>query len=181
MKLIPFSTNKYTSDTHFMVDDDDYDRVRQYKWRAKTPRYNENSKIYATRHARRSEMDLGSPTAVDLHRFILNIHMRYAHEFEQVDHINGNALDNRKENLRICSRHTNLRNRRDNTKIGMGLWGATYNKGLKTKEKKWQANFHFKGKTYMVGYFKTEIEAHDAARLRYEEVTGKEITTIHRG
>jgi hypothetical protein len=173
MKLIPFRTNNYTSDTHFAVDDDDFDLVSKSQWRCKcntgsnhvTPQY------HVSRKATAEEKKNGAPTEISLHRFVMGVGLKYAKKDEEVDHINRNQFDNTKANLRICTRHTNQRNKGNNSRVGFGLWGATFNKALK-RDKKWQANFHIKGKTYMVGYFATEKEAHERAATRYEEITG---------
>jgi hypothetical protein len=103
----------------------------------------------------------------------MGVGLKYAKPNEEVDHINRNTFDNTKANLRICTKHVNQRNKGNNSKVGFGLWGATFNKNLK-HDRKWQANFHIKGKTYMVGYFYTEVEAHECAAMRYKEITGND-------
>ena len=58
--------------------------------------------------------------AVHLHRFILN-----APEDKEVDHKNGNGLDNRRLNLRLCSHAENMQNRKthkNNTSGHKGIW-----------------------------------------------------------
>jgi hypothetical protein len=56
-----------------------------------------------------------------------------------VDHINGNGLDNRRCNLRICTRQENARNRRKHAD------GKSRFLGVYLRGKKWQA---FVGHTY---------------------------------
>jgi hypothetical protein len=173
MKLIPFNTNSYTSDNHFMVDDDDFDSVSKFKWRCKltTTKKHLTQQYDVRRKATAEERKNGAPNEVLLHRFVMGVGLKYANKDEEVDHINRNPFDATKANLRICTKHTNQRNKGNNSKVGFGLWGATFNKKIKN-DKKWQANFHIKGKTYMVGYFATELEAHTRAAARYEEITG---------
>lgn len=77
-----------------LIDDCDYEKVMRWKWYAKA----EGSRHYAV--TVRSPMQR-------MHRMILN-----AKPEQVVDHINGNGLDNRRENLRICSREENAKNRR---------------------------------------------------------------------
>src|ERR1035437_8411253 len=172
MELIPFPSNIHTADTHFAVDDDDYEKISQFGWRVggdnkdrKTPQFR------VERSARKSEKDAGSPGTILLHRFIMGVGLKYAIPNEEVDHINRNAFDCRKSTLRICTKHTNQRNKGNNSKMGYGLWGATFNKAIKNPLKQWQANFHMKKKTYMVGNFASETEAHEAALRRYKEIT----------
>ncbi len=82
----------------------------------------------------------------------------------EADHINGNTLDNRRSNLRICTRGQNQRNRRGN------LNGTSKYKGVsfKNENKKWVAQIGFK-KNMFIGYYKTEIEA----ALAYNEAAKK--------
>lgn len=80
-----------------IVDKDDESLLRKYTWCARTCR----PKPYPY------AWDKGARGHVHLHRLIVG-----AKPGEFVDHINGNVLDNRKTNLRICDRQQNARNRR---------------------------------------------------------------------
>lgn len=73
-----------------------------------------------------------------------------------VDHANGDTLDNRKANLRICTNAENLRNRRKERNSTSGFKGA-YPSG-----KKWISRICYNGKTYQLGRFDTPEEAHAA-------------------
>ena len=70
----------------------------------------------------------------------------------EVDHINGNPLDNRKSNLRHVTRSENNINRK-NTK---GYW--------RTASNKWQAYIGKNHKKYRLGTFDTEQEAKQARK-----------------
>lgn len=74
---------------------------------------------------------------------------------KQIDHINGNRSDNRICNLRDVSNRENQLNRKEhrNGKI----IGFSYVK----EKKKYKAQICINKKQYYLGYYKTEIEAHE--------------------
>ncbi|WP_143004434.1 HNH endonuclease [Halomonas shengliensis] len=75
---------------------------------------------------------------------------------EQVDHINGDKLDNRRENLRICSHADNMKNRKTHRNNGSGF------KGVYPDRNKWRAKITVNGKVHRLGTFETPAEAHGA-------------------
>lgn len=108
-----------------LVDEADYEKASRYKWYLlKTPWAN-----YAA-----GKID---NKTVYLHRFVTN-----PSKNKQVDHINGNGLDNRQSNLRICSSAQNSRNTKPrknssgykgvtrfvDTKTGILYWWVRVNK-----------------------------------------------------
>jgi hypothetical protein len=72
-----------------------------------------------------------------------------------IDHINGDSFDNRISNLRDVSSQKNQWNRKSHR--NGRLQGTTYNKGLKL----WSARITINKKRIFLGWFKTEIEAHN--------------------
>ena len=72
-----------------------------------------------------------------------------------IDHINMNVLDNRKENLRKCTKSENARNtekRKDNTSGAKGVcWSA--------EKRKWRVTITVDKKTLHVGYFNNKNQA----------------------
>jgi HNH endonuclease len=80
-----------------LIDDEDFDRVSRYKWRAAS-RKGGNLYVSATSQVYPATHQL-------MHRFILK-----AKEDQIIDHINGNVLDNRRQNLRFCTSSENALN-----------------------------------------------------------------------
>jgi hypothetical protein len=88
-----------------------------------------------------------------LHRAIIQ-----AKPEETVDHIDGNGLNNRRSNLRICTKSENAQNRRTRRNTVSGVKGVVWHKRIK----KWQASIMVGGKGVHLGYFQT-VEAAAAA------------------
>jgi hypothetical protein len=88
-----------------IVDDEDFERVSKIRWQSMP---NRNGKIYAKGCLTAKLREEGSkPIQVLMHRYVMN-----AQPNTELDHINGDGLDNRKENLRFTTHQENLRNRR---------------------------------------------------------------------
>ena len=84
-----------------LVDPGDFSRFGSLKW---TAQVQSSGRIYAYRNERQCD---GRLRNVYLHRLILG-----APSGLTVDHISGNTLDNRRQNLRIATKGENNRNRR---------------------------------------------------------------------
>ena len=140
MKTIELTQGKVT-----IVDDDDFERLNQWKWR-----YNTNG--YAIRSISRKP---GKRT-IRMHREIIG-----TPDGMETDHINCNKLDNRKENLRFCNRSQNEANRFKYNNNTSGRKGICWNKD----RQKWVAQIQVNGKGVYLGRF-TDIE--DAAKA-YEK------------
>ena len=94
-----------------LIDDEDYDRVSQFKWHASLA--GKGSNLYYARHNPERNK------TIRLHRFILN-----ATAGQVVDHINHDGLDCRRENLRIVSQHQNILNSRKHARSGNRFKGV---------------------------------------------------------
>jgi hypothetical protein len=125
-----------------LVDDEDFDELNKFKWFAEKS----DNTYYAGRndYTRKNKH-------VKMHREITSAPLG-----KVVDHINHNGLDNRKENLRICSHAENCRN--TNSK------GYYFNK----QKRRWHALLRLNGKHIHLGFFKTELEA-SLARIAGEK------------
>lgn len=96
MKTIPLTRGYFT-----IIDDEDYERVNQFKWSV--------SFSDGIPYARYSYQRDGKACKVSLHHLIVGKKPR-----THTDHINGNTLDNRRGNLRICTPQENIWNSRRN-------------------------------------------------------------------
>jgi hypothetical protein len=135
MKEIPLSRGMTA-----LISDEDYDRVAQFKWCVMKV---QGTTAYAGRYFK--------GTYMALHRFIMS-----PPDDMQIDHINRNGLDNRRENLRICTASQNQANRACKSKAS-GYHGVTPDRG------KWKAHIEFKGQHFNLGRY---VTAEGAARAR---------------
>lgn len=78
----------------------------------------------------------------------------------QVDHVNGNGLDNRRENLRLCTQTLNNGNQRLAKHNTSGIKGVAFHKA----SKKFRAYISVGDRHKHLGLFLTEAEARQAYR-----------------
>ena len=97
-----------------------------------------------------------------MHRIIMEVKAG-----QIVDHVNGNGLDNRKQNLRVCSSQQNSFNCRTNNKSS-GFKGVTWDKTRKI----WAAKITHNYKTINLGRFKSKEEAARRYDLKAKELFG---------
>jgi hypothetical protein len=99
-----------------------------------------------------------------MHRQILN-----PKESDHVDHINGNGLDNRRDNIRACSCSQNLMNRQNHRPTTSGYKGVSLHKRNKT----WRATINLNGKQIYAGCYATPVEAALAYNAKAIELFGE--------
>lgn len=141
--LIPLSQGKYT-----IVDLIDYERLAQKKWY-----YN---KGYAVRNIYHEGKSLG---LVYMHREIL-----LPGSYQEVDHIDGNGLNNLRKNLRPATRKENSRNR-----IKLNSNNTSGYRGVYERYGKWIAQISINNEMHHIGTFNDKAEAAAA----YNEVAKK--------
>lgn len=105
-----------------------------------------------------------SGTRIAMHRVILERKIgRSLLSKEQVDHINGDGLDNRRSNLRIASSTQNHHNCKKLDSL-LGKPTTSEYKGVRWEpdRKKWRADIRIDGKKVYLGRFDVEIDAANA-------------------
>lgn len=127
-------TRKTGEKFDILLDDEDFDRVKQYKWFFHDDRGYIHGQIAKGKN-------------VYLHRFIMNPPKNM-----QIDHIDHNPLNNQKSNLRICTRSQN------------GAWArfnknSTNYRGVTKTPKGWRAEICKNKKKLHIGSFITPEEA----------------------
>ena len=133
-----------------LVDDEDYERLNKHRWYR-------SGLAYASRWVKKGEILYGQRTSILMHREVLNFP-----KSNYIDHINGDGLDNRKENLRLATAGQNGQNsklRKDST---TGYKGVYWNK----QRRKWFSQVR-------IGCFDTKEEAVVAYNKVIKKIRGK--------
>ena len=137
-----------------LVDDEDFDYLSKFTWNAHRHKC-------GVLYAERGVYIKPKCKTISMHRVIMNITDRFVY----VDHINGNGLDNRKCNLRICTHADNVRNRRMHKNNKSGYKGVTM-----VNENAFRSRIRVNGVMINTGRHKTAIEAaiaYNEAAIKY--------------
>jgi len=126
-----------------LVDDEDYEYLSSFRWR----------KIGTDKKRGYASTEIKGKFFY-MHRLLLE-----APDEMQVDHINGDGLDNRRSNLRLCTNAENAMNMHV-TNGTSGFKGVSWSK----ERQKWEAYIKFHGRMIHLGRFNSPV---DAAR-RYD-------------
>jgi len=145
-RFIPLTKGRFA-----IVDAADYDWLNQYKWCASASR----NRFFA-RSAVKGK-------GIWMHRLIMNPPAGMV-----VDHIDGNSLNNKRENLRICTARQNSYNRK-------GYGTASKYKGVHWNKstKRWVAVIKHYGVSIFLGSFNSEINAAKAYDKKAKELFGE--------
>ena len=129
-KQIPLTQSKFA-----IVDDEDFEYLNQWKWYV----HKNGNNFYAVR---------GFPKRIQMHRVVMN-----TSDGIEVDHIDGNGLNNTRSNLRNCTHVQNMQNRKKNSDNTSGY------KGVDWHNEKWRAQITINKKIVFLGYFSSIEDA----------------------
>lgn len=136
-----------------LVDDDDFESVSRFTWYF-------SSAGYPVANTIRN----GKCFTLCMHRLIMA-----AADGEELDHINRDPLDNRRCNLRFCTRSQNVANTRKHSNNTSGFKGVSWHKS----SMKWRAVIRANGKNVHIGSFARIEDAVAAHALKAIEVFGE--------
>jgi len=150
MIKIPLTKNQFA-----LIDEIDYPLISQYRW-------------FCLDHGKRQYAQAtysvkNKTKHIYMHRMIMGFP-----EGKEIDHINFNGLDNRRENLRICSKsqnHFNIRKSKSASKYKGVI--AVPSTG------KWSARIKIDGKKTHLGTFLNEVDAAKAYDKAATELIGE--------
>ena len=152
MKYIKLTQNQVA-----IVDDEDFDMVSQHKWCV----INDYSTFYALTSIRKPS---GKRINLKMHRLILNPSGSL-----QVDHRDGDGLNNQRGNMRVCTNQENQYNQRPQKGKSSQYKGVSWHK----QSKKWQAYIKNNGKLKHLGHFVDEIDASKAYDAAAKKLFGE--------
>lgn len=148
MKEIPLTQGKVS-----LVDDEDFDWLSKKKWTHTFYGYASTSR----------KLPSGKWSNILMHRLITECPPKM-----EVDHINMDKLDNRRENLRICTPSENKMNIGLKKNNQSGFKGVSWSR----RAKKWQAAIGLNKVHHHLGWFDSKEEAIEAYRKKARELHG---------
>ena len=150
--MIVLPINSKTQGEHFIfIDGEDFDRIKNYRWSLF-----KNGKTFYARA-------LINGKAIQMHRLLLDFPESI------VDHKNRNGLDNRRDNLRICSRAENAVNSRKQNNTSSIYKGVSFRK----TRKKYTAYIGDRDNRIQLGLFIDEHDAGEAYNKKAIELYGE--------
>lgn len=141
--FIPLTQGKVAT-----IDFEDFEKVRQFKWRASK---NRTSWYAKTTFGKEDHY---------LHRLLFSEPLGV-----WIDHRDGDGLNNQRHNLRTCSVPQNIRNQKIKSSNTSGFKGVSFRRDCK----KWAAHIRHSGRKHHLGFFSTA----ELAALAYDNAAKK--------
>lgn len=150
---------KLTQGKIVLVDSKDFEWLNQWKWT-----YHKTGYAVRNKHIRLGFKKYKSEF-IRMHRLITSCPKDMV-----VDHINHNTLDNRKENLRICTRKQNQQNMNKTVKKTSSIYKGVY---FCKQKNKFHSRIKTTNKYFHLGFYINEIEAGKAYDKKAKELFGE--------
>jgi hypothetical protein len=179
MKTLTIVSKKHGT-REILLDDKDYELVTNvpWSWYLRKFKYKDKEKWYGEAKLSKNKVlkykelfpdhYIAPSGCIMMHKFIMN-----APKGMCVDHINHNGLDNRRENLRICTYSQNAQNKRKRVDSGTGYKGVYQYSEKYKHRKKFKAYIRPKGqKQIHLGSYLTAEEAARAYDKKAKELFG---------
>jgi len=145
-----------------LLDEEDKHLLYEYRWFKQRDR---DGNVYLSSFLTKDKVRTKN---VKLHRLIIGCKIG-----EMVDHINGNTMDNRKSNLRLCTFSQNRVNAKKQKNNTSGYPGVTLDK----RSNKWHAQICKDKRWHSCGYWNTPEQAYEAYLKKGKELYGEFIRT----
>lgn len=123
----------------FLIDLEDIERIKYHKWRVDT-----NNRVIT-----------GNCTESKPRKELSWVILNFNDSSKVIDHINGNTLDNRKCNLRVCTQAENVCNKSFMSNNTSGFIGVSYS----SSRKRWCPEIRKDFVRYHLGRYRTLEEA----------------------
>lgn len=149
MKRIPLRARDGSVRAHALVDDEDFEWLSQWAWQ-----------LHAEGYVQRVQRRAGRRILVLMHRLLMGL------PAAQVDHKNGDRLDNQRHNLRVTTPSGNQQNARLSIVAGSGHRNVYWREA----RRKYQVVFKVNGRGIHRGYFADLDDAIAEARAARKEL-----------
>ena len=155
MPNIPVKILNINASKRALVDDQDAESVGKHKWTVTKSGY---AIGYLEKVNRKSRLIL-------MHRLIMG-----ATKDQMIDHINGDKLDNRRKNLRFCTKAQNNRNsKKPHSNNTSGYKGVFWSK----QKRKWLAQIVVDRTQIGLGFFNSKEEASETYKQASRKYCGE--------
>lgn len=141
-----------------IVDEADFEAVSVFVWSANVCKFKHHSNVYAYRTVNREK---GHPTTLTMHEFLIGMKT-------QLDHRDGNGLNNRRRNLRPADHSQNGGNAKHRSG-GTSKWRGV---ALDKRSRKWVAQICKNRVNRVIGRFADEADAALAYNFMAQELFG---------